>query len=584
MAIMKFKYIYSCAFALALLLILGSNNSAKAEVIRQLDADIKLNIDCSLDIAETIKMDFEDSRRHGIFRIIPVEYSRYGGNYSLLFQLISVTDENNQPIAYVESRAGSDVNIKIGDASKLLTGVHIYRIHYSVRRAVNFFNKSPEIYWNVTGNDWPFKIERASAWFYPPYGVKISDIRTACFAGSMGSTTSGKINKSNEYVKFQAQNLDAGSGLTMVAQLPIDSVVQPTFWQEIAWFLGDWWPLIVLPIALCAYILPIIFQRTHDPDGNQAIAVEWSPPKDLTPAEVGTLIDESCDMQDIVSTLIDMAARGYLKIREIQAANFLFFSNKDYLFTKEDAFAKDDVLLPHERKFLDALFRSDNTEVKLSDLRDRFYIYLPNIRAAIYQSLTSKGLFVENPEAVRSRYKYFAIFIVFCAGIVFSYFAIPNHTAICGGLIIAAIILLFAAQFMPARTRAGWKKRAECLGFQRFVRLAEKDRIAVLAKDDPTIFGRLLPFAMVLGAADQWADAFHGLLSQPPSWYIPYGYGTANYNFSSRDFVHNLGQGMNTMGQTFTSMPTSSSAGSGGSGFSGGFSGGGFGGGGGGSW
>jgi hypothetical protein len=38
-----------------------------------------------------------------------------------------------------------------------------------------------------------------------------------------------------------------------------------------------------------------------------------------------------------------------------------------------------------------------------------------------------------------------------------------------------------AARFMPARTAAGWKERAQCLGFQRFVRLAEKDRIAVLA-------------------------------------------------------------------------------------------------------
>ena len=91
---------------------------------------------------------------------------------------------------------------------------------------------------------------------------------------------------------------------------------------------------------------------------------------------------------------------------------------------------------------------------------------------------------------------------------------------------------------------------------------------------------------MVLGAADQWAEAFHSLLTEPPSWYIPYGYGSSGYTFSSRNFVHDLGNGMNTMSQTFASTPAPppSSAGSGGSGFSGGFSGGGFGGGGGGSW
>jgi hypothetical protein len=86
---------------------------------------------------------------------------------------------------------------------------------------------------------------------------------------------------------------------------------------------------------------------------------------------------------------------------------------------------------------------------------------------------------------------------------------------------------------------------------------------------------------MVLGVADQWAEAFKDLLTEPPSWYIGPGYGV----FSPNVFVNDLGQGMNTMGSTFASQPRSQ-AGGGGSGFSsgGGFSGGGFGGGGGGSW
>jgi uncharacterized membrane protein len=120
------------------------------------------------------------------------------------------------------------------------------------------------------------------------------------------------------------------------------------------------------------------------------------------------------------------------------------------------------------------------------------------------------------------------------------------------------------------------------MGFARFVQLAEKERIRVLAKDDPTIFGRLLPYAMVLGVADEWADRFADLLTEPPDWYVPYGYGPG-YAFSPHHFVRDLGSGMNTMGSTFSSQPQSS-GGSGGSGFSGGGSGGGFGGGGGGSW
>ena len=41
-------------------------------------------------------------------------------------------------------------------------------------------------------------------------------------------------------------------------------------------------------------------------------------PTDLTPAEVGTLIDEQVDLRDISATIIDLAVRGYLKIEELE--------------------------------------------------------------------------------------------------------------------------------------------------------------------------------------------------------------------------------------------------------------------------
>jgi uncharacterized membrane protein len=149
------------------------------------------------------------------------------------------------------------------------------------------------------------------------------------------------------------------------------------------------------------------------------------------------------------------------------------------------------------------------------------------------------------------------------------------------GFILSGVLCLLFARAMPSKTATGSKMLRQCLGFQRYVEMAEKDRIRVLAEQDPTIFGRLLPYAMVLGVADQWADAFRDLLTEPPNWYVGSNYNT----FSPRIFVNDLGNGMNTMGNTFSSQPKSQ-AGSGGSGFSsgGGFSGGGFGGGGGGSW
>jgi uncharacterized membrane protein len=123
--------------------------------------------------------------------------------------------------------------------------------------------------------------------------------------------------------------------------------------------------------------------------------------------------------------------------------------------------------------------------------------------------------------------------------------------------------------------------RRQALGFALFARKAEKRRLEMMTKEDPTIFGRLLPYAIVLGAADAWANAFDGLAVEPPSWYQSSDPG---YVFSTRTFTSDMGSSMNSMQMVLPSAPSTSSAGSGGSGFSGGGSGGGFGGGGGGSW
>ncbi len=288
-------------------------------------------------------------------------------------------------------------------------------------------------------------------------------------------------------------------------------------------------------------------------------------------------------MTDIVSTLIDLTARGYLRIEEVEGQKLLFLQSKDYAFIRTREHALDDRLLPHEATFLRGIFGADaagDRLVMLSSLKEHFYVHLAPIRDSIYDSLTQKRLFTANPATTRQTYQTIGV-IIFVLGFLATTFLFTLGAVAYGiGLCLTGVIIFFSARAMPAKTATGSRKLRECVGFQRFVRLAEKDRIEKLITDDPTIFGRLLPYAMVLGVGDEWAGKFAGLMTQPPDWYS----GSTD-DFSTHYFVNSLGRGMNSMGQTFASTPPSqSSGGSGGSGFSGGGSGGGFGGGGGGSW
>lgn len=576
---------------LALLVVLFNLSAAHADEIKEFVSTIKVEQDGALDVQEDLIVNFTNANKHGIYRFIPVEYERYGNRYSTDLKLIAVSGNKSDQvgpgqahihddnIAYTTSRHGRDFVMKIGSAKKTVSGLHQYHIHYKIRRAINFFSNAPEVYWNVTGDESTMPIAEAVAHVVLPANEDINKVKIDSFQGPEGSTQHANFVKEAGAITFRASNLQPGEGLTVVVGLPEGSVNPPTQWQEFLYIAADWWPAVVFPLSTFGTSFLLWWYLGRDAINRMPIGVEWDPPKDLTPAEVGTLIDESCDKTDIVSTLVDLAARGYLHIQEIETKKLLFFRNKDYQFTLLEHPADAPPLAEFEHIFLDGMFGATfnwGSKIKLSELQYKFSTKFYAIQNSIYKSLVNKGMFTQNPDSVRLSWKALGGMLCF-----FSFFVAGLQTSYFVGMFLSGIIVFCFSSGMPARTRKGCESLNQCLAFQRFVRKAEKERIKKLVTDDPTIFGRLLPYAMVLGAADQWAEAFKDLVTEPPNWYTPAG---AYTDFTTYSFISDLGDSTRTMGQALSSAPASSSGGSGGSGFSGGSSGGGFGGGGTSSW
>ncbi|HEY9785857.1 MAG TPA: DUF2207 domain-containing protein [Candidatus Obscuribacterales bacterium] len=586
--------------AVAVVIVMLMALPALAERIKSFDSQLQLDKKGNLAVTETIVYDFGSAHRHGIFRFIPVQYNRHGGVYKLDIKPAGVTNESGFPYKYKSTLQGSDFIVRIGDPDVTVSGVKTYKISYIVRRALNFFDGAPELYWNVSGNEWRFPIDRATATFYPPRGIDPSGIKFTSYAGPMGSKRHGSHTADRSSIKYSANNLKGGEGLTIVARLPRGSVLQPTFIDAFRDFVADWMPAVVIPTAT-AYLLFIYWWFQGRDRGKQAVGVEFSPPKELTPAEVGTLIDESCDIPDVTSTLVDLAARGYIRIRQLPYNGILMMSDKDYEFTKLSPPSGSPPLKVHETLFMDALFGFISDKTYLSSLQGKFYPFLHDIKRGIWTSLLNNGYFVRHPESERQFFTTLGGFIV-AFGVILTILVSNELRAAGVGVVIAGLFVFLSAGAMPCRTQKGSKALQQCLSFQRYVKAAEKERIKVLTEEDPTIFGRLLPYAMVLGCADQWAKNFKELLAQPPDWYQPYD--RQDQAFDSVWFFHDFGRSLHTIQAGFTTPPvlgTYSSgrgdstsgtgsfwgggAGGGGSGFGGGgFSGGGFGGGGGGSW
>ncbi len=572
-------------FFLAFLLFLINFQSAQAENIDNFSVDFKIDKNSSVYVTESISYNFGELQRHGIYRSIPYKYKTQTGNYKLRFSQINVTDEFGHPYKFFTSYRGNNLWIKIGEADKLVSGRHVYIIRYKVERVLNYFSDHDEFYWNVTGNGWPVPITEVVARIHLPRDVSGLDLQTKCFFGSYGATdkcSQKKILSSG--VEFKSYNLSPREGLTIVIGWPKGIVQQPTWWQKTKdWFRDNL--VLFLPLLVLFIMFFLWWNKGRDPRGRGVIIPRYAPPADLTPVEVGTIIDEKVDRRDIVSIIIDLAIKGYLKITRLTKKS-LWGKKVDYQF--EQLRPGDKSLKILELVLLDSLFKdsqevanyigfSENKKkVLLSELNKNSCLDIKNIEELVYNELIKSGYFRRNPNSVRMSYLGVAFAFVMAGFVIIDAWGMAAFFS----FFLSGLIIGFFGWFMPSKTKRGVETYEHILGLKEYLEIAEKDRLKFhnAPKKNPQLFEELLPYAIVLKVEKQWAEQFKDIYKQPPAWYED----PSVSSFNTLVFINSLHSF--SVSTISTLNFKGSSAAGGGSGFSGGFSGGGFGGGGGGSW
>jgi uncharacterized membrane protein len=354
-------------------------------------------------------------------------------------------------------------------------------------------------------------------------------------------------------------------------------VHRPTAVERTAGILYSNQPLAVPPLVLFG-MWRLWRARGRDPE-LAPIATQYAPPEDMTPAELGTLIDGKPDMRDITTTIVDLAVRGYVHIAETREERLLgLLSQQEYTFTLSKP--RDDgwtALKPHESDLLRSMFGA-NESVTLSDLKNRFYRHLPGLRNDLYGMLVRRGFYTGRPDRVRTLYVAAGVVAGGLLAVLSTAFMVRAGMQPAAGIaagILSGIAIVLFGWFMPSRTIRGTKELEKVRGFQEFLSRVESDRLERTVRT-PEMFERFLPYAMALGVEDTWARAFDGIARAQPGWYSgPSGV----HAFRPSSFTASLGNMSTKAAAVMSSAPRSS----GGSGFGGGgSSGGGFGGGGGG--
>lgn len=587
------KFLFTALIAL-IFLIPYISKADEGWVIDSFESYIIIQKDGRVNIEEKIDVNFGNLEKHGIYRDIPYVYkpSDNGKIYTQI-DVIEVSSGISK-IPYEVFRNGANLRIKIGDPNITVSGKQNYKINYLVSGVLSSYYNYDELYWNVTGLDWPVPIrESAATVVLPEPGV----IQSSCYRGSFGSKQACDAEKiSDKIVRFSFLDvLMPGEGLTVAlgyakGMVPILKIAAPETFASKFFSLETLISFSAILIVSLYFIIRTWWKHGRDlwwkgkssiglnqteeimPLGShEIIAAEYEPPLALRPAEVGVIIDERADTLDVSATIVDLASRGWLTIAEIEKK--WLFGKTDYILARTDK--NDEGLMFYEQLLLASLFRYKN-EINLSELKNKFYKDLKKVKKALYQESARKNLFTKNPETTRSHYiKYAALAIIAGMALIFVSSKIFNSIIIGAGfgIITAGIALIFIGYIgMPQRTALGRETYRRARGYKLFVNGTEKYRQPFF--ENKNIFMDVLPYAIVFGVTKKLANAFAEMGIEPPqpNWYFGIGaFNLAVFSLSIDSFSQSLSSAM---------MSSPSGSGSGG----GGFSGGGFGGGGGGSW
>jgi hypothetical protein len=266
-----------------------------------------------------------------------------------------------------------------------------------------------------------------------------------------------------------------------------------------------------------------------------SIVPEWRPPDGVPPGAAGALVDQRASPADILATVLDLASRGYLTIREVHPSGVPAEGDEAArvartilqsvgVWTTEWEFRRTDRplddLAPFEAAVAHALL-GGRPSVTMSSVAPGFREILPGLYQGMYRELVDRGWFRHSPHSTRREWVFLGGAFA-AAGAAAALWA--GRVDLGLGLLLSGGIVLAFAPAMPVVTREGARVRDHLLGLREYVRRAELAEAQARHRDErvPGHFEEILPYAIALGVVDLWLKEFAGL-TEGPGWYLVEG-------------------------------------------------------------
>lgn len=577
----------------------------------------------TIDVKEVIDVNFS-SYRHGIYRNIPeTMYINRDEKYKLQIKDIAVLNDEYD----VDSDSGNRV-IQIGSEDYTIIGPHTYTLTYTIVIPEDYHSDLDFIYYSVLGNNWNTTISHFS--FDIEFEKALTEKEMSniqVFSGSLGNQ-SNDLNVTpiitSTSISGSAYDIGAKQAITLFGELRQGYFVgaKQTTSKTPFIFLG----LAVL-FGVYSLIRALLLKKAHITP-----IVNLYPPKDMDPAMVGTIVDESVDQEDLMALIPYWASKGYLTISETE---------DDLVLTKVEN--HEPPILKHQKKIYNGLFKTKNS-VKLSKLSSKFgkamddakealndefngdkklstidhgfvttilamicmivcilfntrYSIVDNLIETILATFSFVLMMVLNYSAaatnVFNKNKLVALkkvlsvaFILILAYFIYrqcdSILSIVPFEFMMIGIVVVSLPILLSPRFNVV-SEYFKSVTGDLLGFRDFIEKAEVPQLERLSMENPSYYYDVIPYAMVFGLSEMWTKKFSTIPLAQPDWYDSYYSDPYSSYFYYRMLTRSMYEPIHQNLLDYQTEQMKSTADSMGSSF-GGFSGGGAGGGGGGSW
>ena len=548
--------------------------------------------------AEDVSVNNEIKR--GIVRAFPLYYiNRYKLFQNTTFKLKAVLRDGKTENYHTENHKNG-ILVYTGSGDVILDkGEYTYSITYETDRQLKSLKDFDELYWNVTGNGWPFKIDSASCTVILPKGA--AALSSKCYTGLQGDTAANcNISQTtmgdSVVIIFRAtRSLQPYQGLTIATSWPKGFVQnQLSSWQTIKYYVWNNKAVFFLPLAaLFSAIFCFIFwfRYGRDPEKGTVYPL-FGPPAGYSPAAMGYIYKQKYSNQLTAAIIVDAAVRNKIKI-DVERDG-LIFKHNEYIIRKNDQPTKKPVSNYEEfGSYVQNL-------IGLRIEKGKYNSSLASLNKEVQRYCEDK---YKNKDGVNKGYKgFFALnskyitlpgLICFAAGIwggieLFRALFLSNFWQIAyfvGGIILCSLVFRIFSKLLKAYSPEGRQLADKIEGFRMFLATADENRFNVMSppKKSLELYEKYLPFAIALGCENEWGQKFEDIINTA----------VIGGAVASTSFAQSMRRDSDSFSSSFASSfsgaissastPPSSSSG-GGSSFGGGSSGGGGGGGGGGGW